>query len=544
MFNKIFAISTLMLACICAVAQQMSADEPIYLKTDRSNYISGDDLLFCIYLYDGTINDTVPGTDVYIDITDIGNQFITGTIAKQSNGVASGLLNLPDSLSTAYYKVRAYTRYPNIDNYYSIKEVFVSNRFGKATAQLAKSRTDTARHTSTEHIISIDKSEYRTREKVHMTLSYPEYAKTMVRIVSKKQWQEETEPTIGKCDALKIEEGYTPLTPYNGIIVTGTVTDTASGKPIPNAIVMVSLQDSVVRLRYDITDSTGSFCVLLYNYLGTQQIFINAFNYLYEPYLNAKIELKSQHDLVITDHNVTPAYAETDSIELNKSIINKAFEIQQFAPIGIADRPDNTYDRFMVGTLRQVVNTEDFVEFENFREIVRETMPFVRIRKDNNGQTELRIVDERGIVKSRPLLLVDGVPLSNIDLLMDKGSSKIKRIDTQNAPRNFGNLNFSNGIVLVWTHALDFWQGCNAPGTFEFYVQNYQQPIATANKPETGDKVPNLQQVIYWNPNIDINGQIDLDATLSDENGDFVIDLFGIDNNGKYLRDFRLINVK
>ena len=62
------------------------------------------------------------------------------------------------------------------------------------------------------------------------------------------------------------------MTSYNGVFITGTLTDAETLKPIPDAIVFVSMQDSTVRLRYDVADGDGVFCTSFYDYCGVQQI--------------------------------------------------------------------------------------------------------------------------------------------------------------------------------------------------------------------------------------------------------------------------------
>ena len=131
---------------------------------------------------------------------------------------------------------------------------------------------------------------------------------------------------------------------------------------------------------------------------------------------------------------------EIDSMEFNKALIAKAFEIQQFAPIGIDNRPEALVEHFVLGEPRQSVLTEDFVELNDFREITREITPFIRIRKGKNGQPELRLVSDKGNIMANPLLLVDGVPLTDFNQLLDKGSAVVKQVDTQNKPRYFGNI--------------------------------------------------------------------------------------------------------
>ena len=138
----------------------------------------------------------------------------------------------------------------------------------------------------------------------------------------------------------------------------------------------------------------------------------------------------------------------------------------------------------------------------------------------------------------------DGVPLTDLNLLMDKGSATIKRVDTQNKPRNFGNISFNNGIVAVWTHKLDFWENLHVPGTYRFVVQGFQPPMTESVPAPSKDRLPDLRQTIYWNPQVNTTEQKSISATLSDETGEFVIEFFGIDRNGKIVSDYKLINVR
>lgn len=545
MITRVLSILFFLTATIGVSAQSFIPEYPIVLRTDRSSYISGDNALFSLFLYDGLVTDSEPGSDIYVDLTDIRNHWITGTVAKVENGRASGMLEIPDNLVTAYYKLRAYTNYPNKDNYLCVSEIFVTNRFGNTSEAILRSHLLKVENETSSQIISIEKNEFRAKEKIDIAFDCPDSVSAMVRIVGKKQWANELEPNFGKIEPFKQNEGFTALTPYDGILVAGTVTDSVSGAPIDNAIVLISLQDSIVRMMYDVTDSEGSFCVLLHNYYGEQEVFVSAFNRQMEPLRNTRITLRKQFKYTIaTQSDLETVMPEIDSMELNKALIAKAFELQQFAPLGIENRPAALFDHFVVGEPRQSVLTDDFVELNDFREITREITPFIRLRKGNNGQPELRLVSDRGVVMVNPLLLVDGVPLTDLNQLIDKGSAVIKQVDTQNKPRYFGNISFGSGIVAVWTHKLDFWENCRVPGTYRFVVQGFQPPITESVPEPSKDRLPDLRQIIYWNPLVNTTEQKNVSTTLSDEAGEFVIEFFGIGRDGKIFKDFKQINVR
>ena len=545
MIIRVLSILFLLTATIGTSAQRFVREYPIVLKTDRSSYISGDNALFSLFLYDGLVTDSEPGSDIYVDLTDIKNNWITGTVAKVENGRASGMLEIPDNLVTAYYKMRAYTSYPNKDNYLCVSEIFVTNRFGNSSDAILRSHLSKVENETTSQIIRIEKNEFRAKEKIDIAFDCPDSVSAMVRIVGKKQWNSELETNVAKIEPFSLNEGFTALTPYDGILVSGTVTDSVSNVPVNNAIVLISLQDSIVRMMYDVTDSVGSFCVLLHNYYGQQEVFVSAFNQQMEPLHNTRITLREQFKHTIANlYDLETVLPEIDSTELNKALIAKAFEIQQFAPLGIENRPAALFDHFVVGEPRQSVLTDDFVELYDFREITREITPFIRLRKGKNGQPELRVVSDKGAVTANPLLLVDGVPLTDLNQLIDKGSAVVKRVDTQNKPRNFGNISFTNGIVAVWTHKIDFWENCHVPGTYRFVVQGFQPPVTESVPAPSKDRLPDLRQTIYWNPSVNTAEQKSISATLSDETGEFVIEFFGIGRDGKSFKDFKQINVK
>ena len=545
MASRLLSILLLLTTTFGATAQKLTADNPIWLKTDRSSYISGDDALFCIFVHDGIVYDTMPGPDIYIDITNLENNWITGSIVKQSAGMASGMLNIPDSLQTGYYRLRAYTNFPNTDNHFCSREIFVTNRFEQESKVVMRSQLSKSSHQSGNSIIGIGKTDFAAHEKIDISLNCPDSVSAVVRIVGSRQWDNELEPVCGTSEPYSQNEGFTAITPYDGILVAGRVTDSVSGSPISDAIVLVSLQDSIIRLKYDITDTDGSFCVLLHNYYGLQQVFVNAFSPQLEPYTNARITLRNQFEFKSDKPTeLVRTQCDPDSLELDKALIAKAFEMQPFAPIGISNRPTTLLGHFIIGTPRHTVFTDDFIELNDFKEITREITPFVRIRKGKNGEPELRTVSDKGAVTPNPLLLVDGVPLTKLSMLIDKGSATVKRVDTQNKPRNFGNISFSNGIVAVWTHKLDFWEKCHVPGTYSFIVQGFQQPVAASVAETSKDKLPDLRQTVYWNPSVNTTEQKSIEATLSDETGSFVIEFFGVDRNGKIISDFKQINVR
>ena len=82
----------------------------IYLHTDREIYFQGDSLWFKAYYLDGRTQQLIPGEfSLYTDLIDTAGHSITSQVLLLENGRSSGKLEIPDSISTGTYLLRAYT---------------------------------------------------------------------------------------------------------------------------------------------------------------------------------------------------------------------------------------------------------------------------------------------------------------------------------------------------------------------------------------------------------------------------------------------------
>lgn len=87
---------------------ESSPIEKVYLHFDRDNYIAGETAWFKAYLY----SDYQPGnisTSLYTELVNDTGEVICRAILPVLSGTAHGQLELPDSLTTGSYLIRAYS---------------------------------------------------------------------------------------------------------------------------------------------------------------------------------------------------------------------------------------------------------------------------------------------------------------------------------------------------------------------------------------------------------------------------------------------------
>ena len=110
--------------------------EEIYVHTDRSIYIAGEEFWFSIYLFDRQGN--MPGLGsklAYMELLNSDNRPVVQKRIRLENGIGPGQITLPDTLSTGKYTLRAYTNW--MKNFLPVncfmKEIIIYNAISDKT---------------------------------------------------------------------------------------------------------------------------------------------------------------------------------------------------------------------------------------------------------------------------------------------------------------------------------------------------------------------------------------------------------------------------
>lgn len=117
--NKAFAaLLVSLLFCLSGFSQgpeklltnwaDKSPIEKAYLHTDRENYIAGETVWFKAYLSSNFYPDTI-STTLYVELVNESSKILDRKIIPVFWGAARGQLDIPDSLSSGNYIIRAYS---------------------------------------------------------------------------------------------------------------------------------------------------------------------------------------------------------------------------------------------------------------------------------------------------------------------------------------------------------------------------------------------------------------------------------------------------
>jgi hypothetical protein len=182
---------------------------------------------------------------------------------------------------------------------------------------------------------------------------------------------------------------------------------------------------------------------------------------------------------------------------------------------------------------------DNYTRFSTMEEIFTEFIPEVEVRKNKNSYRLLvNNLPYKSFFKEEPLMLLDGVPFTDVDKVMQFDPLKIKNIGIV-ARRYYvsgltypGIISFQtytgdlSGIVLDPHVLLVDYEGIQVKR--EFYSPQYP------TDKEVQNRLPDMRRLLYWAPNIStgVNGKTMLSFFTSDLPGKYAIKVEGMDDKG------------
>lgn len=184
------------------------------------------------------------------------------------------------------------------------------------------------------------------------------------------------------------------------------------------------------------------------------------------------------------------------------------------------------------------VDLKDFVALPTMTEVLNELVSYVHVRK-RDGNHILAVVDQnRKNVYDHPLILIDNLPVFNVDEILAINPAKVERIDVIGKVYGFGDL-LIEGIIMITTKTDDF-AGIQLPSASVFVEYQTITPSASVQFPvydpqnESPGHSPDFKNLLYWNPSVSLTEN---DATITfftaDEITDYEIIVSGKTEDGR-----------
>lgn len=329
----------------------------------------------------------------------------------------------------------------------------------------------------------------------------------------------------------------TPQLPYaieNSLGIKGRLINTKNNQPVAQKLVTLSVTGEKYNFQYTNTDKEGFFYFEDVTN-NKNEIIIQTTN----PYEEGiKIELFENEPKESLAWNIPnllyQSVQDADFLKKEKKI--RAIQNSYRAAISEYVRKKEITDPY-----NDVIEINDYIQFPNMVEIIREIVPGVIIRKKKD-RYKMRLLnrDSKLYYKHEPFYVVDGIPVFDNRIVLNMDTAEVKTIEVLRSTdrlEDYGPLALG-GAIIVHTRNGNF-IAPNLSGSLrttykgftpqkEFYSPKYE----VKNKSIT---IPDFRNTIYWNPQVKVreDGKAQVSFYTSDEINAFEIVVEGISADGK-----------
>jgi hypothetical protein len=466
------------------------------------------------------------------------------------------------------------------DSYFT-KEIIILNRFDKklerfdSTLYINPSAnyaiTDSVNKAENENLlIRLDKQIYKTREKVNFSIDAGNIKDDSIIKLSVSVSEiipgSRNEPSItgyfsnsGKSEKAgeSGQKQYKYQAEIKGTIIDGRIvpvqhSDNQSlyGNKNDKAdtmsyTVLVSTPDTIANMQYTATDSSGSFRFLLNPYYEGKELIIRL-----KENESAVIDLDDKFKInkpyipsdLFTGPGVRPYLIRSLKISEVQRYYTERFEINTGNKIehnmAIPRVYYNPYSR---------VFPADYLPLPDFIEISRELLPALKVRKLNDNYVSSFIdIKNKDIPSIEPVIFLDGVPIDDVNQIINLGTNEIKRIELLPVIRYYGEMPLS-GILAVFSKNLEINNIQFKTPTIRYQSissQSFTKPDHYV--PDNNNHVPDLRQVLLWDPEIQMYNKekLQIECYTSDLHGKYRISVQGLTSGGLPVNGSAIFTVK
>ncbi len=551
--------------------QAYSFREKLYLISDRDIYISGEKVLLKIFKINGSdLTPTGFSKVVYLELLDKQNNPVVQVKISADGTSGSASVSLPDTLSSGNYLIRAYTAWMQNfpEDLFAYRLISVINPF-KELINITASTADpdpentTARHESEINILSIpegnspeiqvrlNKDIYGQREKVRLDLSvaHPEgktvQADLSVSVfksfLSDNDLNSLTVNSGNESQTLDLSGDPGHLPEPEGVLIQGKIFNKATNEPLKETDISLSIVGKKARCQFMKTNSEGGFIFVLKDLSETEEIVIQPLDP--EP-SGSYVELKRPFCETYKSFALPSLSIDSASAGLiNNAVI--AMQVNRIYESENAEKLTDTISELhnFFGNPVRTVRTADYIELTDIREVVKEIIPEVAIfRKDRQPALKVISSNPYQIFSNKALVLLDGVPVADIEKLLSISARELERVEIINS-RYFYADYVLEGIISFITKKGDLsspeednsffrqvFEGC-------LEKEESRSPVYDSDS-ALKSRIPDFRNTLFWKPDVLVSESSpeEIEFYTSDEAAEYIIVAEGFTSEGKRIK--------
>jgi hypothetical protein len=557
---KIYKKILILLPAMILTYGQAVSQEKVFVHTDRDIYVAGEDMLFSLFSHQKG-DQSHSSIVAYLELININNTAVAQSRTGITGRHGHGVMNIPDSLTTGKYTLRAYTRF--MRNYgpgiFYTKSIIIYNPFkenGLAATRdsIHKGMDRQVQGPETMNISYIGDTAtlFSTREKVTVrfqvdTSAFKDPRQCNISISVAVSSGEKGENDISSV-LQDLETGLTLpgsdkyLYPEStGPYLEGSVLARDTREIVNDRRLYLSFPGKSPFLQYSETDSNGNFSFLLPPFTGSRELIIQPSGFSNDYIIKTLSSFAAPR--LVSDIPEAALSAELLDYASRLGVnyqVNRIYELEHGGP-EIITVPDSSNYRFY-GKPEVEVYLDDYIDLPTMEEVFHELVPGVALR-GRAGDARFVFTSEPGspTLKGPDAVFLDGVILDDPSFIAVLDPDLIERIDVIRSPYQIGRIIF-NGIISIISKEGDMC-GIDYPDaglrtSLDFMDRDYTYNNFSYDADRRSDPlIPDFRNTLYWNPSIkpDREGIIEFTFYTSDFLSDYLICIQGLTDSKEAL---------
>lgn len=516
------------------------AEESVSLFSDRDIYLSGDEIWFKAFVFvEGKLNSQWSKV-LYLELFNARQEIFAQEKYLVDQGMASGSIILPGDIQSGQYFLRAYTKYgrnfPSEKHFTKIVSIINPNSEPSAVRleqQKEKSKDQPNVWFKEESIplnLSLSKKSFGPREAVKLSINGNTMANLVVSVRKSGTAHSSMEiddflnhnPWIGPSlnpPVNTIRDGsaakkdtadnvFTWIPEIRGMTLSGKVVD-ENGEAVKDVYCLSSVIGGNTQLHKVKSREDGRF-IFSYHHLNgpkdlvvsiqdnpenKQKIIINKdFSTSYPPLKEMPLRYDSARHVVLEELFINQQVNESFVHQWDKRKRQDERESDLFSNLG---EPD------------QRISVQEFIHIPTMLEIFRELVPSVTVR-GRSGKRRLNIFHQESFKNfDNPLVLLDNVPVSDIDKLLRIDPVNLDLIEVYDSEYLMGDYSYG-GIISIRTNTDNFasykWTDQSVFLNYRTLKKDSHFQFPDYDIPELlKDRKPDFRSLLYWNPDVKLD---------------------------------------
>lgn len=540
--------------CFGLLTNALTAQERVYVSTDKNCYLAGEEIWFSLFCMDGEKGEYSDLSKLaYIELHSMeGAQTVIKVALKDGRG--AGRFKIPFNFPTGNYSIVAFTSVDGGDSKGEFNGKIITV-FNTLTAERVKGGVEVVER---EVPVNGNGSGQASVAGVQINVAAAGSKEGMqqVSVVNNTGKGVSLNVSVYHMDKLNTlvgANGYnsvpllsrrgdfetTPLVDCSGETIKVKVAPKAgNGGSAANEVVYMSALGNTDDMYVGMTDENGEVMFYTNNIYGNRDMVLEVGKDTARTYDVEILQEKGKHRPVgIPVLRISSQMKEAlQERNLNMQIAAR------FEADTIFDLMPMRGTSFIGQVEPYIYDLDAYTRFPVMREVIAEYVKYLRIRRDGKQEMLKVLWDDPG----RPLVLLDGIPVQDHSVAINLDPLLVKRIEIY--PRRYVLNSFIySGVVKFITYKGDM-AGVSLGRNVN--IQNFRgasYPLAFfGGKIYSKKRYPNFNNTIYWNPVVEVaNGEtFSFNCVLPHFKGEFRVVVEGLDSNGKEIYCTKIFKVE